>query len=305
MGSLEPRLDWFRAHAGFETDFPEPLITGELLATHAKGIYKPADSDFALSIRIQIDSKYDDGIFVPILNNGWAFAYHQETDKRLGNNLFTNRALDLNILHNKPIGVLQQIENSKNRRPRYFVHGLAIPIHKTGDHYILCDESTAANFPRVQIVNAFLLANANIHLTEYDKLSELNLELQIPVIRSIIARQGQGRFRKDLITAYEGKCAITGENTLEVLDAAHIKPYGGQHTNTVSNGILLRTDLHNLFDFNLLAINPMSLKVKLHPIIESNFYRQIENTDIRLPGKVELNPNIYALQERWEIFQSF
>lgn len=62
------------------------------------------------------------------------------------------------------------------------------------------------------------------------------------------ARLGQGTFRVLVTEAYERRCAITGERTLPVLEAAHIKPFAQTGPHLVSNGLLLRSDLHILFD---------------------------------------------------------
>ena len=61
-------------------------------------------------------------------------------------------------------------------------------------------------------------------------------------------RLGQGAFRVVVTEAYQRKCAITGEKTLPVLQAAHIKPYTDDGPHDVKNGLLLRSDLHTLFD---------------------------------------------------------
>lgn len=75
--------------------------------------------------------------------------------------------------------------------------------------------------------------------------------------REIVERVARDhRFRKNLIARYGARCAITGASVLEVLDAAHIRPVadlGGDH---VDNGLLLRADLHRLFDAELLTIVP-------------------------------------------------
>lgn len=67
-------------------------------------------------------------------------------------------------------------------------------------------------------------------------------------------RLGQGAFRVLVTDAYERRCAVTGEKTLPVLEAAHIKPYALNGPHQVSNGILLRSDLHRLFDLGYLTI---------------------------------------------------
>jgi putative restriction endonuclease len=61
-------------------------------------------------------------------------------------------------------------------------------------------------------------------------------------------RLGQGGFRVMVMDEYSRRCAITGEKTLPVLEAAHIKPYAENGPHQVSNGILMRSDLHTLFD---------------------------------------------------------
>jgi len=66
------------------------------------------------------------------------------------------------------------------------------------------------------------------------------------VEKSIAVRRGQPRFREDLLAAYEGKCAITGCDAVAALEAAHITPYKGDHSHHVTNGLLLRADLHTL-----------------------------------------------------------
>ncbi|WP_455235505.1 HNH endonuclease [Senegalimassilia anaerobia] len=75
-----------------------------------------------------------------------------------------------------------------------------------------------------------------------------------------MVRQGQQTFRKDLFKAYEGHCAVTGFDTNEVLQAAHILDYRGTQSNIVENDILLRSDIHLLFDSYLLGINPASMR---------------------------------------------
>lgn len=76
------------------------------------------------------------------------------------------------------------------------------------------------------------------------------------------ARLGQGAFRILVTDAYARRCAITGERTLPVLDAAHIKPFVNAGPNQIANGLLLRSDLHRLFDLGFMTITPdLSVKV--------------------------------------------
>jgi putative restriction endonuclease len=68
------------------------------------------------------------------------------------------------------------------------------------------------------------------------------------------ARLGQGAFRVLVADAYQRRCAITGERTLPVLEAAHIRPYANDGPHRVSNGLLLRSDLHTLFDNGYITV---------------------------------------------------
>src|SRR5215470_17899655 len=69
-------------------------------------------------------------------------------------------------------------------------------------------------------------------------------------------RLGQGAFRIVVTDTYERRCAVTGERTLPVLEAAHIKPYADGGAHDITNGLLLRSDLHTLFDRGYLTVNP-------------------------------------------------
>jgi putative restriction endonuclease len=67
-------------------------------------------------------------------------------------------------------------------------------------------------------------------------------------------RLGQGGFRVEVIEAYHRKCAMTGEKALPVLQASHIKPYAKSGPHDIKNGLLLRADLHILFDQGYLTV---------------------------------------------------
>lgn len=69
-------------------------------------------------------------------------------------------------------------------------------------------------------------------------------------------RLGQGAFRALVTDAYDKRCAITGERTLPVLQAAHIRPVTREGTHSIQNGLLLRSDLHILFDQGLITVDP-------------------------------------------------
>ena len=70
--------------------------------------------------------------------------------------------------------------------------------------------------------------------------------------------------------AYDRRCAVTGEKTLPVLEAAHIRPYAESGPHLVSNGLLLRSDLHTLFDRGYITVTP-ALRVEVSRRIREEF----------------------------------
>lgn len=100
-------------------------------------------------------------------------------------------------------------------------------------------------------------------------------------------RLGQGAFRLLVTDAYQRRCAVTGERTLPVLDAAHIRPYAELGPHRLENGILLRKDLHALFDAGYVTVTP-SLELRVSRRIREEFengrdYYALEGSSVRLP----------------------
>jgi putative restriction endonuclease len=83
-------------------------------------------------------------------------------------------------------------------------------------------------------------------------------------------RVGQGAFRVLVTDAYNRKCSISGEKTLPVLEAAHIKPYNLEGPHLISNGLLLRSDIHKLFDSGYITITK-EYKVEVSKAIKEEF----------------------------------
>ena len=110
-------------------------------------------------------------------------------------------------------------------------------------------------------------------------------------------RLGQGTFRTRVTDAYGRRCAVTGERTLPVLEAAHIKPYSHHGPNRVDNGLLLRSDLHRLFDRGLVTIEPERLTFKVSERIRDEYHNGVIYYDLAdrpllvLPQRIDEQPN--------------
>jgi len=120
------------------------------------------------------------------------------------------------------------------------------------------------------------------------------------VIMSIAQRRGQPRFRRYLMELYEGKCAISDYNAPEALEAAHIIPHRRKAVYRPQNGLLLRADLHTLFDLHLITIDPRSMKVRVDPSLMGTEYREFAGKSLRLPKIPRFRPNKEALEQHRE-----
>jgi putative restriction endonuclease len=123
----------------------------------------------------------------------------------------------------------------------------------------------------------------------------------------VLPRLGQGSFRVVVTDAYDRRCAITGERTLPALDAAHIKPYSVAGEHRVPNGLLLRSDLHRLFDRGYVTVRP-DLKVQISRRIREEFengrlYYAMDGSTLRLPARPEFRPDPMALE--WHMQEVF
>lgn len=116
------------------------------------------------------------------------------------------------------------------------------------------------------------------------------------VLRQIKIRRGQQKFRKQLIDRYNSKCCITGCSILHILEAAHINPYKGPKNNHASNGLLLRADIHTLFDLDMLGIHPQRLTIHLNNKVKKDKYEELEGATLK--GK----PSKEALKIKWNLF---
>jgi 5-methylcytosine-specific restriction protein A len=120
------------------------------------------------------------------------------------------------------------------------------------------------------------------------------------VEKQIKERRGQQAFRQALCKRYGNRCLVTRCEVLAVLEAAHIKPYLGENDNHPENGLLMRSDIHTLFDLDLIAVEPNGLQVQLHPSIKKEYGY--------LSGRVlscrnDKRPSSEALEERYKEFK--
>jgi putative restriction endonuclease len=115
-------------------------------------------------------------------------------------------------------------------------------------------------------------------------------------------RQGQGTFRVEVTDAYHRQCAVSREHSLPVLEAAHIIEWSDTHTNDVTNGILLRADIHKLFDAGYVTIDPDGYRFVVSKRLKEDYdngkeYYQLHGSRILLPEDSNAWPSRQALVE--------
>lgn len=113
-------------------------------------------------------------------------------------------------------------------------------------------------------------------------------------------RLGQGAFRVLVTDTYERHCAVTGEKTLVVLQAAHIRPVSAQGQHRVENGLLLRSDIHTLFDRGYVTVTPdhrFRVSRRLREDWDNGrVYYELEGRDVWVPGRETDRPSRQELE---------
>ena len=145
-------------------------------------------------------------------------------------------------------------------------------------------------------IHSITLETPGTFVKQFEEANEDDINSFQQIARRV--RKGQSKLRKNLLIAYQGKCCISKTGPENVLQAAHINPHSKSGSNISTNAILLRSDLHDLFDDGLLTIEPESLIVRIHPILADTDYSQFDG--IKLSDRIDtLKPDKTCLQGRW------
>jgi putative restriction endonuclease len=274
-------ISWFSHHAGLDLPWDAlQLEDGQRLVTAAKGIYKPAASSYALSVSQRLGSSYEDDLVE--LAEGWRgpARYHQEgpTTVEAVFPSYPNEGLSRCMQDGVPVGVLVQVSKTPSI---YTVIGLARVSDWEEGSFILAPP------------DGNLLAGRDKSRTS--PWQPPDQEERERVKANVVRRRGQAAFRRKVIAAYKGRCALTGADLLPALDAAHISPYSGPASDHIENGLLLRTDIHAIFDLGLMAIDSESMRCLLDPSLASSSYADLAGRKLRLPADSAKWPSSLAL----------
>ena len=199
------------------------------VVNQAKGIYKPAYTDYALSVRQTLDSPYADRPVVQTADGGWIYPYYQELKAPAERDkAATNRGLMRCMEDQIPVGVLVQ------RKPKpgvtYDVLGLAAVTNWQDGYFLLrgLDGSVINETTGGDATAAKLRLALDLVLPDYGPSGADTRERRVA---EVVQRRGKGSSEATSSELMAGRCAITGCDAIEALDAAHIAPYRGDETN--------------------------------------------------------------------------
>ena len=154
--------------------------------------------------------------------------------------------------------------------------------------------------------------SVNTRDSDNDNLEDLESELDFDpenisddrkrnIIESV-QREGQAKFRAELLNVYNGKCAMTDCDVEAVLEAAHIFPYRGTKSNYIANGLLLRSDIHKLFDQYLISINPNTNRIVISSNLLNTCYEELNQKIVNFPQNLSTSPSKKELSFHYELF---
>ncbi|MBA6352505.1 HNH endonuclease [Colwellia sp. BRX9-1] len=195
------------------------------------------------------------------------------------------------------LGIEDHIANSGQKFyqiPLSDLLNFAVPNQKdTPSRYIIHLSNTKNYESKQNILDRYLInevtkSGVNIHI-------ENSAYIDKKTYSQIENRRGQPVFRNNLIDIYKGQCAITDCTTISALEAAHVVPYSETNSLSQDQGVLLRADIHTLFDLYLISINPVTGVVQVDSSC-CDYYKSYSGK------KVKTLPNLDALHIHYTRF---
>ena len=234
------------------------------------------------------NEEYSDKEIIDLKDGTWILDYcaHRSSGKDDGNRY--NETMMNNLRDGIPVAVLTKERNG------YTNHGLAYveQYNAITDSFILHGPATYENADQFSFVDITTMTEEEkSHIEQWGLEDERTYHL-VKQVR----RKNQASFRNKLLEAYEETCAISETDVVETLQAAHIDPYRGKKSQTVRNGILLRSDFHLIYDAHLLDIAPVTRKVTLSNKIKNSVYSKYHGTTICIPKNGAYQPDDNLLE---------
>lgn len=199
---------------------------------------------------------------------------------------------------------ISSIRNDRERNPTIGCTILTQPFYLNDQNFFLPPDEWASNIVTGKSYDATvgegkrLYEQAKSAMLNVGTVGENRLADEGPRYGEgvlVRPRLGQGGFRVVVLDEYQRRCSITGEKTVPVLEAAHIQPYAELGPHEISNGILLRSDLHTLFDKGYMTITS-DYRVEVSRRIREEFsngrdYYALHGCELKvLPSRIDDKP---------------
>lgn len=265
-----------------------PGVDSDFAHAAQRGIHVPSRQTYAATITITRRSLYGqaglDGNLVELGDGTWLLNYAAHRNNTDGETISTwNDGLLRCCYDGVPVGVFIERESGNYFRALAFVES----FDPNAGTFLLHGPVTSTNAMEFCAPSKTDAAFAGI----VPDIKALQADQRTLVEQFEYKRQGQEKFKRQLMKAYDGHCAVCDCGVGKTLQAAHILPYRGTQSNIVSNGLLLRADIHILYDKALLSVEPESHRVVLSPELEGTEYESLDGKTIALPSKAALHPS--------------
>lgn len=311
---------WFQEHEGEQCRHlpkgPDNPAGMPFPLSAERGIHSPSPkwlslpyapgARYALSIHSNGIRRYDDQPVVHRPDGTWTFDYkaHKTSEGKVQSWSLNDPLMNC-LRDGIPVGVL--IKDPKTGL--YDIMGLAFveqynPVLDTFTFHGPVNVRTESSRIFSLVRELELDTTGTRELEELRRMAAHDSDERARSYISQVRREGQERFRRNVSKAYTNRCAITGVTIPYVLQAAHIDPYRSKKSQVTPNGILLRADIHILYDSNLLGIRPDDHKIELAESALMEPYAQYHDTILSIPKNAADQPDDELLDLHYQQFKA-
>lgn len=270
-----------------------------------RGIHKPSGRPYALTVSSSGNEIYAADQVHELDDGTWMFQYcahRKNAGEREGSPAY-NASLRKCLRDGIPVGVFIKEGATWSHKGLAFVERFDSDADMFWLHGPVTDGNSDMFSPVPRDERAILVGEFDSSIDTNAIDAELDTADERERVRAtVVRRKQQGIFRQKLLEAYKGACAITGYDAEPALQAAHISSYLGRKSQLASNGLLLRSDLHILYDRAWLSVDPAHMVVRIAPQLMNSRYAELEGTRIAIPKDKALRPSEARLEMKYSDF---
>jgi integrase len=271
------------------------LSNGESTRTQQKPLF---DNDYVIRTTVRKDNDPIERCSYTILRNRIRnlekapFNYPHLRTKTIGYSGMLKEAVNISIQYNVPVKEFNHKSHWIKVAEKFNVEPTMVGPYAYPQYLGITNN---VNAPLVEELYGDL---SEFIIPKFELVDETGIDIEMVRRKKRVASPS---FKRLLISAYK-KCAVTEESYVGVLEACHIQPYIKEESNHIQNGILLRADIHKLFDSGLMTVNE-DYVVQVSPSLKSTYYQSFHGKKIHLPENRRHYPSKEALNYNMSIFK--